>query len=520
MPRKPTVLLLTLSLMLAALGPVMPVAAQGGPDYWPTDGWQFSTPEEQGMDSDKLADALAFLLEQDDYTIHSLTVVRNGYMVVDAYFYPFEPDALHDIASVTKSFTATLIGIAIQQGYLPGVEEPVLSFFIDREIANVDANKEAQTIKDLLTMRTGFACDASNGEITLQQMLASPEWVQFTLDLPMLGAPGEVWEYCSPGVHLLSAIVTYASGLPLWDFAQMTLFDPLGFDDSLWPADAYGYTYGWGDLRITPHDMAKLGFLYLNDGVWAGTRLLPEDWVATATSPAGNGTDHYGYLWWLENDGYSAHGRGGQSIFVIPEDELIVVTTAGGGNTGVARDVLDDFIRPAIQSNDPLPPNPDGYNRLQALHGEALQPVEVLLAEPQPIPPLPDIAANISGKTYLLEDNFFGLRAVVLSFDRPDEATLIVPTTEHPSGDPLFEWQIGLDGLPRITPGRMNMPAAAIGGWVSDDTFEIEIDEIGNNFCWRISLTFDGDHVIVTMQDLTGFYGQPLVIQGCLEGSR
>lgn len=374
MMRKAVVLLLALTWLLVLLDPVMPGAAQDEPDYWPTGGWQFSTPEEQGMDSATLADALDYLLEQDDYNIHSLTIIRNGYMVVDAYFYPFEPDALHNIASVTKSFTATLIGIAIQQGYLPGVEEPVLSFFIDREIANVNANKEAQTIEDLLTMRTGFACDASNGEITLLQMYTSPDNVQFTLDLPMLGAPGAVWEYCSPGVHLLSAIMTYNCDQPLRSFAQMTLFDQLGFGSFLWLADAHGYTRGWGDLHITPHDMAKLGFLYLNDGVWDGTRLLPEDWVATATSPAGNGTNHYGYLWWLDADGYSAHGRGGQSIFVIPEDELIVVTTAGGGNTGVAQDVLDDFIRPAIQHEDPLPPNPNGYNRLQTLHSEALQP--------------------------------------------------------------------------------------------------------------------------------------------------
>lgn len=512
--KKLTVLLLALSL---TIGLVAPAAAQDAPDYWPTEGWRFSTPEEQGMDSEKLADALEFLLEQDSYNIHSLTVIRNGYMVVDAYFYPFEPYTLHDVASVTKSFTATLVGIAIQQGYLAGVEEPVLSFFVDREITNLDAYKEAQTVEDLLTMRTGYACFGSGGEITLQQMLASPDWIQFTLDLPMLGAPGETWEYCSPGVHLLSAIVTHTTGQPLQDFAQITLFNPLGFEENRLPTDLYGYAHGWGNLHITPHDMAKLGLLYLNDGVWDGTRLLPEGWVTTATSPAGNGTGHYGYLWWLDDDGYSARGRGGQFVFVIPEENLIVVTTAGGGQQRLAKDVVNHFIRPAIQSNTPLPDNPDGFDRLQSLHAEALQPAEIRHAEVQPIP---EIAAEISGQTYLLEDNSFGLRAFVLSFDRPDEATLTIPSFEYLTGDPLIEWQIGLDGLQRIAPGRLNIPAAAKGGWVSEDTFEMEIDEIGNNFRWRISACFDGEEVTFTIRDLTGFYRQPLTIQGRLEGSQ
>jgi CubicO group peptidase (beta-lactamase class C family) len=126
------------------------------PDYWPTDGWRTSTPEEQGMDSEQLAETMNYLQKQSSFTIHSLLIIRNGYIVTDAYFYPFAPDALHELMSATKSFTSSLIGIAIDKGYIEGVEQPVLDFFPERTVANLDANKEAMTLENLLTMRSGF----------------------------------------------------------------------------------------------------------------------------------------------------------------------------------------------------------------------------------------------------------------------------------------------------------------------------------------------------------------------------
>jgi CubicO group peptidase (beta-lactamase class C family) len=142
-------------------------------------------------------------------------------MVTDAYFYPFaQSRSLHDLASATKSFTSSLIGIAINKGYIESVEQHVLDFFPERSVANIDANKEAMTLEDPLTMRPGFECSHSPPDITTSEMMDTPDWVQFVLDSSMATEPGSRWVYCSPASHLLSAIIQETSGMSAFEFAQ------------------------------------------------------------------------------------------------------------------------------------------------------------------------------------------------------------------------------------------------------------------------------------------------------------
>lgn len=200
-------------------------------DYWPTTGWRTSTPEEQGMDSERMAEALDFLQEhREEYHIESMLIIRHGYVVADVYFCPYAPDALHDLTSATKSFTSTLIGMAIDGGHIEGVGQTVLDIFQERTVANVDASKRAITVEDLLTHKSGLEV-ISEGEVTQNQMMATPDWVQFTLDLPMSDEPGEHYVYSNPGVHLISAIIQETTGLNSLDFAQEHLFGPLGISD-------------------------------------------------------------------------------------------------------------------------------------------------------------------------------------------------------------------------------------------------------------------------------------------------
>ncbi|GAJ10864.1 unnamed protein product, partial [marine sediment metagenome] len=199
------------------------------------------------MDSAVLAKAVDFLQEKKkDFNVHSILIIRNGYMVMDAYFYPFTQASLHDLASVTKSFTSTLIGIAINEGYIESVAEPVLEFFPERTIANVDANKEGMTLEDLLTMRSGFECINRPTEVTLFQMMGSPDWIQFTLDLPMVETPGRQWVYCSPNPHLLSGIIREVSGMSALEFAEEHLFSPLGISGVDWTYGPGGNNMGVG----------------------------------------------------------------------------------------------------------------------------------------------------------------------------------------------------------------------------------------------------------------------------------
>jgi CubicO group peptidase (beta-lactamase class C family) len=502
-------------LLLAQCGRPTPASTPAQPGYWPTGGWRTSTPEQQGMDSELLVQAMDDLLQQELYRVHSLLVVRNGHVVLDAAFYPFQAGWKHDLASVTKSWTATLVGVALQQGLIESLQQPALAFFPGRSVANRDARKEAITVEDLLAMRSGLQCVTSPTEVTLIDLMASPDWVQFTLDLPMVAAPGQRWVYNSPGVHLLQGIIQEAGGMSTLDFARRFLFDPLGISDVAWLADRQGINAGYGELRLKPHDAAKLGYLYLQDGVWEGQRLLPESWVAAATTegpqPSGSG---YGYLWWLSAEHYSAQGRGGQRVVVVPDKEMVVVFTGGGGRSGSAIDaVISSYILPACTSITPLAANPGAVAELKVRvdQAAAMPPFE-----PLPPPSLPEIAERVSGQTYALEDNRFALSSVALTTYEPDEAGLRISVSGGPAGTPEWEWRVGLDDLPRTSPGRYGMPASAKGGWSTNDTFTFVVDEIGNNHIWQLTLTFDEESVVVTMRDVTGFFPEAMHIEGQL----
>ena len=467
-----------------------------GPDYWPTEGWRTSTPEEQGMDSELLVEAMDYLQEQKGFNIHSLLVIRNGYMVTDAYFYPFaQSRSLHDLASATKSFTSSLIGIAINKGYIESVEQHVLEFFPERSVANIDANKEAMTLEDPLTMRPGFECSHSPNDKTTFEMMDSPDWVQFVLDSSMATEPGSRWVYCSPASHLLSAIIQETSGMSSFEFAQQHLFEPLGISDAIWASDPQGYTRGWSDLILTPHDMAKVGYLYLNEGEWDSQQLLSADWVAAATSPLGS--SNYGYQWWLHPSGYYADGGGGQRIFVFPDLDMVVVTTGNGGSDdyGVIANLLNSYILPAAESETPLPANPDAVALLRSSVQQA-----AAAPQPEPVPPLPEIALQASGQMYVLDDNPLGLLSASFTFQEGEAEALL--NLSLVDGNQV-EWLIGLDNVFRISPGLYDLPVAVMGGWESDNVFVLQTDEMGKMQQDRISMTVEDSLMTIQIAGAT-----------------
>ena len=226
---------------------------------WPTKEWPQAAPESQGFDATGLIEALK--TGRDTGAFHSLLIVRHGSVVLDAYAYPYDGSIYHDLRSVTKSVITTLVGIAASQGMLD-LDAPVVSFFPDRTIEDRE-RKEPITVRHLASMTSGLACLMRNAEeVTLEQIQASPDWVQFVLDLDPVAEPGTTFSYCSPGMHLLLAIVQQATGMSTLEFARANLFDPLGIDDVYWPADPQGVTFGWSELALHPR-AAKLGLLFL-----------------------------------------------------------------------------------------------------------------------------------------------------------------------------------------------------------------------------------------------------------------
>lgn len=468
---------------------------------WPTDGWPVSTPEEQGMDSGLLAGLVERVIAANG--IDSVTVVRNGYVVLDTVVYPFPEDTLHIFHSVAKGVTATLIGIAIDQGVLAGIQFPVVEILADAAPEDIDELKASMTVENLLTMSTGL--DGCGGLAPHLEMLASDDWSANVLALPMAAEPGIRYEYCHGASLLLSAILTEVTGKPASEFAEEALFEPLGITDYVWPSSSDGITAGYGELELRPTDMAKIGYLYLRDGEWDGDQLVSQAWIEAATTthidPRPAYYDGYGYQWFVDDDGYAvAKGMAGQLMYVVPNYDLVVVISSSmRGSTPSAlapESIMTDYVFRAVVSDAPLAPDPDAQARLDAAVAAAGS------APPPTAFELPDAAAAVDGARYEFRPNDFGNSWFTISFGA-DSASLQLSVAGPPSprpethlwfedvGEPV-EFEVGLDGR-FIIDEAWGQPMASRGAWLDDNTFLIEYQIIGETVEGTYSFTFTDD---------------------------
>ena len=322
--------------------------------YWPTDGWRVATPEAAGIDPAKL-DEMIDAVTSRGIGADSLMVIRHGYIVSDTYFTPYNPWENHIIYSCTKSVVSTLIGIAIDEGYIDAdLDQRLLDLFPDRTARNPGAWKSDMTLRDLLMMSAGF--DARDSYLYdwegLDRLHEADDAIQYMLDLEMAFEPGSRFEYTNGVSHLLSCIITEATGMSALEFAEEQLFEPLDITGAAWTADSQGHNWGYSSLYITPRDMAKIGYLFLQGGEWEGEQVVPRGWVEEATSEqihAGTLMDGYGYQWWTNPYGYSAVGYKGQFIHVVPELDLIMVTTSREPNDfDKILNLLEEFVIPSV----------------------------------------------------------------------------------------------------------------------------------------------------------------------------
>ena len=361
-------------MLCAALVLLAPFVAQEQSEtVWPTRGWPGSSPEAEGIDASALVAIDARIRAGELGFVDSMLVIRHGRIVFDRgyeqdyvaanegrdetphqynYFHPdwhpfYKGTELHTLQSVTKSVTSTLIGIAIHRGEIEGTDVPALGFFSEREFPDPDGRKAGMKLDDVLTMRAGFRWDEwSYGYEDLRndciQLEACKDWIDFVLKKPMATDPGTVFVYNSGATHLLSGIIAQATGQTIDRYAEEHLFGPLGIGSYHWKKTPRGLPDTEGGLYLRPHDLAKLGLLFLHDGVWAGERLLPEGWVERSVTPwvedirpdNGRKDSGYGYKWWILDDGegespkvFAAMGFGDQLLLVVPELDLIGVFT-------------------------------------------------------------------------------------------------------------------------------------------------------------------------------------------------
>ena len=313
---------------LTAILLLIGLSSAHGQQSWPTSDWPRSTPEAQGIDSVRLTEMLGEVLEKN-VAIDALLVIRNGRLVLESYRYPNTSTTLHSIYSCTKSFISALIGIALEQGKLKNVQQQVVDFFSDYRIVNLDKAKKDMTLRDLLTMSSGFRwLGGMPEEPTFDEWTGSSDWVGYVLDRPLETAPGTRFTYNSGGSHLLSAILQRSVGMTAEAFARQYLFQPLGITDWYWQSDPQGVSTGGFGLRLRPLDMARLGYLYLHHGNWNNRQVVPAQWCSESVKKqiAAGGqwlSDGYGYQWWVDDQGYyMALGYGGQYIIVVPNQQL------------------------------------------------------------------------------------------------------------------------------------------------------------------------------------------------------
>jgi CubicO group peptidase (beta-lactamase class C family) len=349
------------------------------------DGWETASAETVGLDATALVRLMTDLNQTDDHQLHSVLVVRDGKLVFEEYFpgpkfslarytgdAGFDRDDTHNLASVTKSFTSTLVGMAIDRGEIPFVEAPVFDFFPEHlDLVNEDPRRGEMTVEHLLLMTSGIEWSDledysySDPRNDLIQMFNSPDPIRYALSRNLYATPGTDFEYCNANTNILGEIVRRATSHRLDRFSEIYLFRPLGVSDFEWQFLPDSVVFASGDLRLRPRDMAKFGQLHLALGVWSDEEVVSREWAESATArhvvPDGDHgwADGYGYGWWhwdLQAGGrvhrsYQASGWGGQWIVVIPEQDLVVVSTAGNyyqAEPMPIQRILTDYILPAL----------------------------------------------------------------------------------------------------------------------------------------------------------------------------
>lgn len=293
-------------------------------------------------------------------TVHGLMIQKNGELIHEEFRGSARADRPVNIKSASKSILSLLIGIAIDQGYLEGTHQTIDHFFPDWFEQNPDPVKESLTIQDLLTMRTGLETTSSRN---YGRWAVSNSWIHFALNQPLVNEPGGRMIYSTGTSHLLSVILTRASGMSTREFANRYLFGPMNIQVGGWDRGPDGYYMGGNNMAISPQDMIKIGELMMNMGLYNGQQLVSRSWILESVqsyTQSNYNPYNYGYMWWNKPvDEYTvffAWGNGGQYIMILPELDVVISITSSlrtSASRRYQREVfqfLDDIIIPYLES--------------------------------------------------------------------------------------------------------------------------------------------------------------------------
>ena len=483
-----------------ALSPLLALAVAGAAAAaQPGSALPRSTPERQGISS---AAILAFVQAADTAVdaMNGFMLVRHGHVVAEGWWSPYDARTPHVLYSLSKSFTSTAVGLAAGEGKLT-LDDEVLKYFPEDAPAQPTANLRQMRVRDLLRMSTGHQTEPRFWLAEEDSAARGATWVQRFLAHPVPFKPGTHFLYNTPATYMLSAIVQKATGQTLLDYLGPRLFAPLGIEGHTWGASPQGVTLGGYGLDARTEDVAKLGQLYLQKGVWNGRQLLPPGWADSATARQTSNGSHpqsdwdqgYGYQFWRSRHGtYRGDGAFGQYMLVLPQHDAVVAINSGVRDMQAVMNLVWEKLLPAMGAGA-LPADPGAQGELRA----RLASLSVGLPPGRRTSPL---AARVSGRWYEVAANDRGLRAIALDL-RSSGPALLVRTaageTRTPVGLGAWVRSAGgfANGIERLLAVPRQPAVAAAGAWASDSVFVVKLVAPETPFYSTLTFRFDGDRL-------------------------
>jgi hypothetical protein len=432
-------------------------------------------------------DSFVAATESQNLGLHSLMILQDGKTIASRWWKPYAPEKIHQLYSLSKSFTSTAAGLAIAEGRF-SLDSPVISFFPEETPSEVSENLAAMRVRDLLSMSSGH---------TVEPWGEDENWVRGFLAAPIEKQPGTHFLYNSLATYVVSAIVTKVTGESLLDYLRPRLLDPLGITEATWESCPRGiHVGGWG-LSITTEAIARFGELYRLDGIWNGVRILPEGWVADATrSHIANGdpnspsdwTQGYGFQFWRSRHGaYRGDGAFGQFCIVVPDKHLVVAITAGTENM---QGVLNALWESLAAGNGEQEPGQTGTTgEIPHPTGESTSPLAL-------------------DRAFQIEENEAGVTALGVAFDAGGlTLTLTDKWGTHTLLVGLNRWR---EGVTTYHPARSaTQPTAARGAWTAPNVLAFRVCYTEHPAMPLYTLTFEGDTLALERTGSMGIGSKP-----------
>ena len=468
-----------------------------------------SSPEAQGIAS---AAVLKFIEAADEEVddIHSFILVRNGYKLAETWWAPYQRESRHMLFSLSKSFTSTAVGLAIEEGKL-SLDAPILSFFPEEAPESPSWQLQSMRVRDLLAMSSGHTSkDLKGFSFESEEVLT-----KLFLNLPLTHKPGTHFQYNTPATYMCSAIVQKVTGEKVIDYLRPRLFEPLGIKNPDWSESPQGISHGGFGLSVRTEDIAHLGQLYLQNGKWNGEQLIPSEWVKAASSrqtsngsnPESDWDQGYGYQFWRCRHGaYRGDGAFGQYCIVMPEQNAVIAITSGTSDMQKILNLVWDHLLPEMKGSA-LAPNKAAHNqlerRLQTLQVDPIESGESDIPKEKP-----ERKANL---TYQLDSNDFDLTAIKITTQSNGHSTLVLSQNNEDASFVCREgsWTAGQSSL---APGiiarlqkRSTHPIASTGGWIDQNQFHWKLAYTETPLIIEMDLKYDGEELQLDVRQSASF---------------